>query len=223
MVRMTRRMGWLTLIFAGMPGCGLILGLDNFTEGAGSSSSTSTSTSGQGGGGSGPGTGGSTSAMTTTATTSTGMGGAGTTATSSDASSSSTGGGCTTSATCPVGQACNITTHTCSTTCDGTATRCNGGCCVNSTCSPGINLGACGVSGLPCATSCLLGACTVEASWGGGTCECGQDSHCSGLTSGSKCVGQPGSGVCGCLSNADCASGSCNLVGVQGLNGGYCQ
>ena len=225
MRRTTRWMGWVALIFAGLPGCGLILGLDNFSEGAASSGGTSSSSGGQGGGGSGPGS--STSAATTTGTTSSGTGGAETTttggSTSSSASSSSTGGGCTTSAGCPVGQACNTATHTCSTSCDGTSTRCNGGCRVNLTCAPGTNMGASGVSGLQCATNCVLGACVVEPTWGGGSCECGQDSHCNGSTSGTKCVGPPGSGVCGCLSNADCASNSCNLVGVQGFNGGYCQ
>ena len=132
--------------------------------------------------------------------------------------------GCNTSDDCPMGQACNLSTHVCSTTCDGDTETCNGGCCVNATCAPGTQEGACGSGGLLCATSCVLGACSQVPEFGAGSCECGDASHCVGVATGHKCVGQPGSGVCGCLGSSDCDAGhTCKLVGLQGFSAGYCE
>ena len=142
---------------------------------------------------------------------------------SSSVASSSSGGGCADSTDCPLGQACNTTSHACSKSCDGVSTVCNGGCCSNATCAPGTNLNACGAGGVTCAASCLLGACDSVANWPGGGCECAQDSHCAGVPFAPKCVGPNGAMLCGCLSNADCGSGTCNLIGIEGINAGYCQ
>jgi hypothetical protein len=132
--------------------------------------------------------------------------------------------GCNGSSDCPMGQACDPGTHLCSTSCDGDAITCNGGCCVNATCAPGNQDGACGSGGVACSTACVLGACTVIPEWNGGTCECGDDSHCVGVATGTKCIGQAGSMLCGCLGNGDCGMGhTCNLVGIMGFTGGYCE
>ena len=136
--------------------------------------------------------------------------------------------GCTTSAGCPAGQACNPSTHVCSTTCDGIALKCNGGCCNNGTCDPGLGGPSgqpCGSGGLQCAQLCVLGACDHFTTWNGGSCECNQDSVCAGNPTGPRCVGNAaaGAGICGCLSDADCGSNKCNLVGANGFPGGYCQ
>jgi len=169
------------------------------------------------------GTAGTGGAGSASAAASTSGAGGGSSVTSSSQTGAGGGSGCSSSADCPTGQACNTTSHTCSTSCDGVSVICKGGCCVNSTCAPGTSIGACGAGGLLCATSCLLGACSLEPTWGGGSCECGQDSHCNGVATGPRCVGPPGSGVCGCLGNADCGVHTCALVGIQGLNGGYCK
>jgi hypothetical protein len=48
-----------------------------------------------------------------------------------------------------------------------------------------------------------------------------------GNPTGPRCVGDAtnGAGLCGCLSDADCATGKCKLVGLRGgaFPGGYCE
>src|SRR5215472_2050193 len=61
------------------------------------------------------------------------------------------GGVCTTSANCPMGEACNPSTHQCSTSCAGGLT-CHGGCCAGNMCQPGTAPNQCGSGG---------GACTM--------------------------------------------------------------
>ena len=131
--------------------------------------------------------------------------------------------GCSTSDGCPVGQSCNPTSHTCSTACDGINTVCNGGCCINANCAPGTTQSACGASGLKCATSCQLSACEqVQDVWGGGSCECAQDSHCNGDKNGRKCVGiSGGTGACGCLTDLDCGGFTCKIIIYNGVTLGY--
>jgi hypothetical protein len=129
---------------------------------------------------------------------------------------------CISGAGCPaLAPACNTSSHTCSSSCDGVTSICNGGCCSNGTCQPGNVYGACGAGGGQCATSCQLDACDTLPEWGGGSCECGNndDSYCTGVPTGPRCV-PPGDGQeCGCLSDADCPSSSCNLVNQSY---GYC-
>jgi hypothetical protein len=128
---------------------------------------------------------------------------------------------------CPTGNACDPTSHTCSTTCDGIVSKCNGGCCDNGVCSSGWTATVCGSGGVTCAQSCVLEACDMDPAWNGGSCECDQDSRCVGNPTGPRCVGNAanGGGLCGCLSDADCSTGKCNLVGLNGgaFPGGYCE
>jgi hypothetical protein len=65
--------------------------------------------------------------------------------------------GCNVAGDCPLYQACDATTHTCTTFCE--AGGCNGGCCPLATvaaaeCSTGTANGACGFTGGAC-VNCL--------------------------------------------------------------------
>jgi hypothetical protein len=95
--------------------------------------------------------------------------------------------GCNAAADCPVGRACDSTTHLCTTTCDPTTQPCNGGCCATGSCQLGNQIGQCGNDG----TQCL---------------------QCGTQASGHLCVPTTNGGFCGCDSNSDCAGGTCNTT-----------
>ena len=95
--------------------------------------------------------------------------------------------GCNAAADCPVGRACDTTTHLCTTTCDPATQPCNGGCCATGSCQLGNTIGQCGHTG----TQCL---------------------QCGSQTSGHLCVPTTNGGFCGCDSNNDCAGGTCNTT-----------
>ena len=93
--------------------------------------------------------------------------------------------GCSTSADCPMYQACQPD-HVCSNSCGATAT-CNGGCCNQATsqCAQGTASAACGTNS---------GMCAV----------------CAGSTQGSVCESN---GSCGCSVAGNCRAGSaCNTT-----------
>ncbi len=115
--------------------------------------------------------------------------------------------GCNAAADCPMGQACNTTTHVCSTTCGGGFTACNGGCCAGNTCVGGTMGNACGNNGNMCVS------CTMN-------------------NNGHACVVVNNAAICGCNAAADCpVDRACNTTthqctdqcnGNQPCNGGCC-
>src|SRR5215472_6982336 len=128
---------------------------------------------------------------------------------------------------CPVGQACDVNSGTCSTNCDG-QTVCNGGCCDGTRCQPGDAPLFCGSQGGACTAcaadtpSCVNGQCVGSCSpgtvCGAGFC-CGADGGCVAGSNSATC-GSGGACVncamsttmghacvdagCTCLSAADC-------------------
>src|SRR5205814_731964 len=78
--------------------------------------------------------------------------------------------GCTVSADCPPGAACNLATGLCSNMCNANQV-CNGGCCTGGTCAAGTVKNACGSQGAACVdcsasqagTLCIAGACGCNA------------------------------------------------------------
>lgn len=95
--------------------------------------------------------------------------------------------GCSAPADCPVGQACDLSTNTCTTACSATQT-CNGGCCNGTSCVTGDSSDACAL-GQPLCGSCV------------------------GKSSGSACVSMGGSNSCGCNSVTDCPPNqACNMT-----------
>jgi hypothetical protein len=97
---------------------------------------------------------------------------------------------CTSTFGCPLGQACDPTSHTCTTSCSSTV-PCNGGCCsatTNGTCQPGDADDACGG--------------TAYSNDGGGVCQ-----SCATTGEGPRClVLHDGTEIryCGCTSADQC-------------------
>ena len=110
--------------------------------------------------------------------------------------------GCTRTADCPTGKACDLGTSTCTAACNANQ-LCNGGCCAGGTCGGGTAAAACGAGGSTCA-------------------------DCTGSANGHLCLG----GACGCNAASDCAASlACDSVthlctkactGNQLCNGGCC-
>jgi hypothetical protein len=65
-------------------------------------------------------------------------------------------GRCSTAASCPLGEACDVATGACTTECSDTQ-PCNGGCCAG-TCFPGTASDSCGNTGTAC-LPCMEFAC----------------------------------------------------------------
>jgi hypothetical protein len=98
-----------------------------------------------------------------------------------------TGGSCTSTTDCPMGQSCDTTNGSCTTSCSS-AQPCNGGCCDGTTCAVGDT-----------GTACALGQVS-----------CGS---CAGSSAGNACTNFGGANVCGCLSAGDCpANQACNTT-----------
>src|SRR5579859_5241755 len=82
-----------------------------------------------------------------------------------DASTKDAGPPCSTYLDCPVHEACDPTSHTCSTSCAGNL-LCNSGCCNGTSCEDGTKVSACGSTGGACVAcggdtpTCAAGECT---------------------------------------------------------------
>jgi hypothetical protein len=101
----------------------------------------------------------------------------------------SVGGGvtCTGPADCPMGQACDTASGSCTATCSATQ-PCNGGCCAGATCATGTTADACALGQAVC------GSCLVSSS-------------------GKACLNFGGANTCGCTNAADCpANQACNTT-----------
>ncbi len=135
------------------------------------------------------------------------------------------GPGCATPADCPVGQACDTTTHACTTACN-TAQPCHDGCCTaasGGTCQAGTGTIACGNNGGLCA-SCTAGFAAAtsgdvcESVTGGGQCGCGVAGDCPSSSAGCNAVTKLCTFTCsvGAPCNAGCCgTGSTCLPGTS--------
>lgn len=94
-----------------------------------------------------------------------------------DGGTASAACGCNAASDCPIGEACNTRTHSCSNSCGSATTGCNQGCCSS--------------SGL-----CVAGSTNAQCGSGGSACQ-----DCATASTGHVCR----SGVCGCNGPADCA------------------
>ncbi len=134
--------------------------------------------------------------------------------------------GCTGASGCPVGEACNLTSHLCTTAC--TASQpCNGTCCSGTTCQQTESPTACGAGGTVCAsctaadagTTCVAGACGCNNADDCAVGEACSASHvCTTACSGSEaCHG----GCCG--SGGTCVTGTADdACGASGTTCGTC-
>ena len=87
---------------------------------------------------------------------------------------------CSAPTDCPVGQACNRTTGTCTFQCGAAnESNCNAGCCAGNVCVPGVDDQACGQSGgacVDCVDSCSPGPACLSLQG----CGCATNAQCGG-------------------------------------------